>query len=135
MCQSLQKFLPPKKKTSVNTKGDPASYSHTAADSCDTFVRAKSSSDFCSAVLGLTIAQKHKLLKKHSKPEANHVFPTQYLDGCNHCFWQAWLTEHPWMVYSELVDGAFCIAYAIFSAHPSRGKLVTQPFHAWNKKS
>ena len=39
------------------------------------------------------------------------------------------------MVYSELVDGAFCIAFTIFSAHPSRGKFVPQPFHVWNKKN
>ena len=39
------------------------------------------------------------------------------------------------MVYSEQVDGAFCIACAIFSAHPSKGKFVTKPFRVWNKKS
>ena len=39
------------------------------------------------------------------------------------------------MVYSEEVDGALCIAYAIFSAHLSRGKFVAQHFRAWHKKS
>ncbi len=171
MSQSLQKFLPPKKKTAVNTEGDaaasgsqttaatldsaqksasssadlspdsevspgddtmvfqePGQGSCPPADIGDIFVRAKSSVDFCSAVGGLTITQKYELLKNHRKPGTNHVFPTQYLGGCNRSFRQVWLTEHPWMVYSELVDGAFCVACAIFSANPSRGKLVTQPF-------
>ena len=151
MSQSLQKFLPPKKKAAVNTEGDAASESQTAAAvSCDTlashksasstadlspevssepaaaqipscssaevhseppgndrivsqepaqgscppadigdiFVRAKSSADFCSTVHSLTITQKYKLLKNHRKPGSNHVFPTQYLGGCNHSFWQ-----------------------------------------------
>ena len=39
------------------------------------------------------------------------------------------------MVYSGRVDSAFCIACAIFSAHPSLGKFVTEPFWVWNKKS
>ena len=39
------------------------------------------------------------------------------------------------MVYSEEVDGAFCIACAIFSAPLSRGKFVAQPFRAWHKTS
>ena len=39
------------------------------------------------------------------------------------------------MVYSEEVDGALCIACAIFSAHLSRGKFVVQLFRAWHKKS
>ena len=39
------------------------------------------------------------------------------------------------MVYSEQVDGAFCVACAIFCADPSKGKFVTEPFRVWNKKS
>lgn len=39
------------------------------------------------------------------------------------------------MVYSEQVDGVFCIACAICCARPSLGKFVTDPFRVWNKKS
>ena len=38
------------------------------------------------------------------------------------------------MVYSEQVDGAFCVACAIFCADPSKGVFVTKPFRAWNKQ-
>ena len=38
------------------------------------------------------------------------------------------------MVYSELVDGVFCSACAVFSVGISKGKFFTQPFRTWNKK-
>jgi len=38
------------------------------------------------------------------------------------------------MVYSEAVDGVFCIACAVFCADPSKGKFVVQPFRLWHKK-
>ena len=83
----------------------------------------------------LTAAQKYNLLKYHKEPHKDYVFPTQYLGGCNRSFRHVWLTEHPWMVYSEQVDGVFCIACAIFCANPLMGKFVTEPFRVWNKKS
>ena len=39
------------------------------------------------------------------------------------------------MVYSEQVDGTFCVACAIFCADTSKGKFVIEPFRVWNKKS
>ena len=38
-------------------------------------------------------------------------------------------------MYSEVVDGVFCIPCAIFCADPSRGMFVSKPFRVWNKKS
>ena len=38
------------------------------------------------------------------------------------------------MVYSEQVDGVFCIACGIFAAKVSKGKFVCKPFRDWNKK-
>ena len=38
------------------------------------------------------------------------------------------------MVYSEQVDGVFCIACGIFVAKVSKGKFVCKPFRDWNKK-
>ena len=39
------------------------------------------------------------------------------------------------MIYSEQVDGAFCVACANFCTDPSKDKFVTEPFRVWNKKS
>ena len=44
MSQSLQKFLPPKKKAAMNTEGDTSSESQTAAPSCDTLASHKNAS-------------------------------------------------------------------------------------------
>ena len=182
-CQSLEKFLPPKKRTAedndsgqLQSAGDvlPTSSSTslrssesaaatpivqpcftkdvrtenheetcnkqsgedcTIVDIGDVFLQAKSTREFCNAMQEITMAQKYNLLKNHKVPPKDHVFPTQYLGGCNHSFRHVWLSEHPWMVYSEQVDGAFCVACAIFCADPSKGKLVTEPFRVWNKKS
>ena len=76
----------------------------------DVFLQAKSSQAFCNAVQVLTIAQKYDILKNHKKPHKEHVFPKQYLRGCNRSFRHVWLSEHLWMVYSEQADGIFCIA-------------------------
>lgn len=178
-CQTLEQFLPPKKRTTVITDATASSPSepsipatpdhspelststegtedlqcssgelHTDIDelTCqqqsvgpvdigDIYLQAKSSREFCNAVQALTIRQKYDLLKNHKKPHKEQVFPTQHLGGCNRSFRHMWLSEHPWMVYSEQVDGVFCIACALFRADPSRGKFVTKPFRVWNKKS
>ncbi len=101
----------------------------------DIFCQSKSSGEFCNAVQALTAAQKYDLLNNHKEPHKDCVFPTQYLGRCNRSFRHVWLSEHPWMVYSEQVDGVFCTSCAIFCADPSKGMFVSNPFHVWNKKS
>lgn len=39
------------------------------------------------------------------------------------------------MVYSEKVDGAFCIVWTLFCTDPLEGYFVSKPFRIWNKKS
>lgn len=92
------------------------------------------SESFCERIQTLTSAQKYHLLKHHKRPKEGYSFPTIFIGGCNRSFRPKWLSEHPWMVYSEATDGVFCIACALFSADPSKGKFVTQPFCTWNKK-
>lgn len=124
--------------TELYPGNDPESYHQppetgsNPVDIGDTVIDAKFAAHFCSTVRALMIAQKYELLKNHKKPWKDQAFPTQYLGGCNPSFRHVWLTEHLWMAYSEQVDGAFCIACAFFSAHPSRGKFVTEPFRVWN---
>ena len=65
-------------------------------------------------------------------PLAGKAFP---IGGCNRSFSEVWLSHHFWMAYSENVDSVFCVTCCIFSANSSRGRFVSQPFHAWNKKS
>ena len=99
------------------------------------FYRAKTPKEFSYAMKTLTMSQKYHLLtisKEHLKEKA---FPTQYLAGCNRSFRLEWLWQHPWMMYSECIDGVFCTACAIFCSDASKSKFVTKPFRKWNKKS
>ena len=45
-----------------------------------------------------------------------------------------YIEEHSSMVYSEVVDGIFCIYCTLFCLKTSRDSFVAQPFHLWNKK-
>jgi len=56
--------------------------------------------------------------------------------GCNHAFQREWLQEFEWLVYSTELDGAFCIACALFAKHRvGLGALVNKPFRSWQKKA
>ena len=99
------------------------------------FINTESPAKFTEAVHSLTAAQKYSLLTKHKMPHKNQIFPTKYIGGCNRSFRYVWLEEHPWMAYSEQVDGVFCIPCAIFCADSSKGYFVSKQFSIWNKKS
>lgn len=99
------------------------------------FCKAKTPKEFSYSIKTLPLSQKYHLLtisKEHLKEKA---FPTQYLAGCNRSFRLEWLSQHPWMMYSECVDGVFCTACAIFCSDASKSKFVTKPFRKWNRKS
>ena len=98
------------------------------------YTKSETVSEFCKAMHTLNSAQKYSLLTNHRKPRLDHVFPTTYLGGCNRSFRHVWLAEHPWLVYSEVVDGAFCSVCSVFCADTSKGNLVVQPFRLWHKK-
>ena len=96
---------------------------------------AKSPADFSATVHSLTVGEKYKLLTSHKIPSKDHTFPTQHVGGCNRSFRPAWLSLHPWMAYSEEVDGVFYISCAIFCTDLSKGIFVNKPFRVWNKRS
>ena len=105
------------------------------SDIGEIYSKVSSPAEFIATMQSLTAAQKYKLLTKHKVPSKNHIFPTHYVGGCNRSFRPNWLSQHPWMVYSEKVDGAFCIACTIFCNDPLKGYFVSKPFRIWNKKS
>ena len=98
------------------------------------FFKAKSHVDFCNSMQAQGAAEKYNLPTNHRKPRADQVLPPTCIGGRKQAFRPVWLSEHPWMVYSEQVDGVFCIACGIFVAKVSKGKFVCKPFRDWNKK-
>ena len=58
------------------------------------------------------------------------------MGGCKRRFKLNWLNEMPGLVYSPLLDGAFCLPCAIFVTDRDKyGVLVNKPFRAWHRKS
>ena len=107
----------------------------TKVDIGEIFSRSKTPKEFSEAMKTLTLSQKYDLLTSPREQHKEQVFSTQYLAGCNRSFRLDWLSQHPWMMYSDHVDGVFCMACAIFCSDSSRTKFVTRPFRKWNKKS
>ncbi|XP_057299572.1 uncharacterized protein LOC130630190 [Hydractinia symbiolongicarpus] len=77
--------------------------------------------------------EKHKLLNKVWKPTQTHNFEKDI--KTNRKFKYAWFESFPWLVYSDLLKGAFCIHCVLFSKNAMKiGKmtqLCTQPFQDW----
>jgi len=92
--------------------------------------------DVYNRVSNLSDVQRYHLLKHHFIPDADFKFPFQYGFGCNRSFQLSWLQHHPWLVYSKVLDGAFCIKCALFANPRDKlGVLVNKPFTNWRKKS
>ena len=83
----------------------------------------------------LSDGAKYALLKQHRCPPDQLLLPRTFLAGCKRGFQISWLQDFPWMVYSEELDGAFCISCALFCKyHFSKGQFVNLPFRNWHKK-
>lgn len=86
------------------------------------------------AVDQLSDGEKYALLKHHRCPPDQ--LPSSFLGGCKRSFQKSWLQEYPWMVYSNAVDGAFCISCALFCPNRcAKGQFVNVPFRNWHKKN
>ena len=93
-----------------------------------------SSLNFCSTIQSLSASEKYALLKKHDKPSEHHLFPCTMFGNYNRQFQFKWFDIYPWIVYSTVVEGIFCIFCALFCVnHDGMASLVNKPFCSWNK--
>ena len=87
-------------------------------------------------VSGLTQARKYELVFNHWMPSTHYIFPSIFMNGCNRSFAHHWFKKYPWLVYSQHLDGVFCIKCAILATdRQSKGALVNRPFTRWTKLS
>ena len=110
----------------------------TARNDIGNFVNSiKSEEEITQTIEKLSPGEKYSLLKNHKKPHSlYYVFPTTHLANFKRSFNRRWLDEYPWMVYSELLHGAFCIACALFcKKRRNKGQFVNRPFTAWHKRT
>ena len=91
-----------------------------------------------SRVVCWTDTRKLKVIKKVWSPRSDpFVFPrTIESGGRSRKFNQAWLQQFPWLVYSKLLDGAFCFPCVLPARECGRNagrldKLVKTPVTFW----
>lgn len=104
------------------------------------FIQAtKSVEDITRELRAMSEGQRYHLLKNHDKPSSSFIYPTQQLGGCHRSFKHSWFKESGWwLVYSQQLDGAFCICCALFATPTERkkmGAMVNSPFTKWHHKS
>ena len=78
---------------------------------------------------------KYELLTNHFKPGVDYTFP-KIANGRS--FQLRWLNMYPWLVYSQQVNGGFCLPCVLFAAkcgyHSSEpGLLVQRPLTKFGK--
>ena len=80
-------------------------------------------------------AQKYELLCHFWKPKFGHNFPA---NSRGRRFQFKWFTMFPWLAYSQLLDGAFCINCVLFGGESSHNAsklnhLFRSPLDCWSK--
>ena len=83
----------------------------------------------------LSDKEKRAVLTKHAKPTGDYSFPKTTMNGANRSFQFNWFAKHPWLVYSQAKDGAYCLPCALFANKEGLGTLVNTPFRRWIKTS
>ena len=77
----------------------------------------------------LSNGEKEKFIKSVFVPESNCVFPITKRHFC-----YSWLGLYPWLAYSPVRDGAYCLFYVLFcnKVVTRKKKLVHLPYTDWS---
>ena len=84
--------------------------------------------------IGLLAGEKYAFLKHHAVPSQSYVYPRSYLGGRNRSFRRSWLSEHPWMVYSEVLDlwsFLYSLCYFLFVVVTQGANIVVTQGGTW----
>ena len=90
--------------------------------------------NFVNPVSPLTQQQKYHLLCNVWKPEPEYRFP---MNARGRRFQHQWSMKFPWLIYSEILDGAFCINCLLFGGESTHNasklkKLYKAPLTTWS---
>lgn len=104
-------------------------------------IRLFSNNDIGLAVCERNISaeSRYEFLKNAWVPSANFIFPTNIETGQNRKFQRRWLTEYPWLSYSEKDQGSYCRICVLFGPNDGGrskqrlGCLVKEPLRKYKK--
>ena len=72
--------------------------------------------------------QRYRLYTSVWQPDRRYVFPRHNENGKSCAFQHDWLYKYSWLVYSEEMNGGFCLPCVLFAKHSSDfGQLVSRP--------
>ena len=85
----------------------------------------------------MTDIQKYDIILKHKKPAENFIF---HAEKNKRPFVRNWLTESPWVAYSEKLNGCFCVPCVLFYNEVPIGNAMTknlssEPLTGFSKKA
>lgn len=81
---------------------------------------------------------KLKLMKNHFRPDNKFDFPVRQHRCKNLKFKLSWLDHFPWLVYSKVKNGGYCLPCVLFATKPGGrgcefGVLIQKPFTDFRK--
>ena len=87
--------------------------------------------NFVNPAIPLTDQEKYDVLCQVWKPDPSYVFPAR----SGRRFQYQWFATFPWLAYSEMLDGAFCINCVLFGNDCSQTALThlfKSPLTSWS---
>lgn len=93
-----------------------------------------SAEDAINAISNLSDQEKYKLLKRHFIPPPSYTFRPRLQYGISRKCPKEFNRSYPWLVYSDNLDGVFCIHCALFAKDRLQlNEIVNAPFNNWSK--
>ena len=84
----------------------------------------------------LSNEERYRLYTSVWRPSSRYVFPRHQEGNKARAFQHEWLIKYSWLVYSERMDGGFCLPCVLFGKHSSNlGQLVTSPLSSFTSAS
>ena len=80
--------------------------------------------------------ENYNMIKNVWKPTSDFSFPIRLFSKKKHRFNHQWLDKFPWLVYSQSIDGAFCLPCVLFGKRTGSNaskldRLMLRPLTDW----
>ena len=88
----------------------------------------------------MTDMERYEKMLNVWKPDPKFAFPSRQIHGKSRKFVYSWLINYPWLAYSKLLDGTFCLPCVLFGRKTGQNaskldKLMKSPLTDWSSAS